>query len=240
MYAKDVMSHDVVSIASTATLFEAARLLVNAQVSALAVLDENGTMIGIVSEADLIRSSTAAAKGVGLDLLGAVEDDSRAAAAAASAKSSPVSAVMTKGVIAAHETATLREVADLMLKHRIKRVPIVRDQLLLGIVSRADLMKALISFGGPAPSPAAAPAKGPAANPADLDIRSAVLAAVRGHAWSRALWFDAVVSKGVVNLWGVVPTEDVRQAYEETVGRVPGVRNVMSHMHVGSAAARGG
>jgi Putative phospholipid-binding domain. len=43
-----------------------------------------------------------------------------------------------------------------------------------------------------------------------------------------------------VNLWGVVPTEDVRQAYEETVGRVPGVRNVMSHMHVGSAAARGG
>ncbi len=235
MYAKDVMSSEVVSIAPTATIFDAARLLINTRVSGLPVVDENGRMVGVVSEADLIRSSTAVAREVGLDLLGAVEDDARAAAAVAGAKSRRVSEVMTKGVIAAHETATLREVADLMLKHRIKRVPIVRDSLLLGIVSRADLLKALISFGAPAVTPAVAPAKA-----ADQAIRSAVLATVRGQGWSRALWFDVVVSKGVVHLWGVAPSDEVRQTYEDAVARVPGVTAVTSHMHVGSAAARGG
>src|SRR6478672_10487616 len=83
MYAKDVMSSEVVSIAPTATIFDAARLLINTRVSGLPVVDENGRMVGVVSEADLIRSSTAVAREVGLDLLGAVEDDARAAAAVA-------------------------------------------------------------------------------------------------------------------------------------------------------------
>jgi CBS domain-containing protein len=233
MYAKDVMSSDVVSIAATATIFDAARLMVNTRVSGLPVVDENGRMVGVVSEVDLIRSSTSVAKEVGFDLLGAVESDARAAAAVEHAKSARVSEVMTKGAISAHETATLREVADLMLKHRIKRVPIVRDDRLLGIVSRADLLKALISFGAPAKGSTLEPPKA-----ADQAIRAAVFAAVRGHDWSRALWFDAVVSKGVVHLWGVAPSNEVRQAYEDTVGRVPGVTAVTSHMHIGSAAVR--
>ena len=69
------------------------------------------------------------------------------------AKAQRVTDVMTKGVIAAHETASLREVADLMLKHKIKRVPIVRDGAIIGIVSRIDLVKALISVGGKVYSP---------------------------------------------------------------------------------------
>lgn len=147
MLARDVMSKAVATIAATATAFEAAERLVEARVSALVVVDADGTMVGIVSEADLIRGANAAAKAVGLDVLGRIEDDARAAAAVEAIKARRVAEIMTRGVIAAHETATLRELSDLMLKHRIKRVPIVRDNHLLGIVGRADLLKALIAFG---------------------------------------------------------------------------------------------
>ena len=147
MYARDVMTKDVATIANTATAFEAAERLVEARGSALVVLDAAGAMVGIVSEADLIRGANAAAKAVGLDVLGRIEDDARAAAAVEAIKTRRVSEIMTRGVIAAHETATLRELSDLMMTHRIKRVPIVRDHHLLGVVSRVDLLKALIAFG---------------------------------------------------------------------------------------------
>jgi CBS domain-containing protein len=147
MYARDMMSKDVATIAAAATAFEAAERLVEARVSALVVLDGDGAMVGIVSEADLIRGAAAAAKAVGLDVLGRIEDDERSAAAVAAIKTRRVADVMTRGVIAAHETATLREISDLMLKHRIKRVPIVRDRHILGVVGRADLLRALIAFG---------------------------------------------------------------------------------------------
>jgi CBS domain-containing protein len=147
MYAKDVMSKDVRSIAATAAVFDAATLLVDCRLSAVPVVDGDGTMVGIVSEADIIKGAAAAAKRVGLDVLGRIDDGERAAAAVEAARSLRVGDVMSRGVIAAHETATLREVARLMLTHRIKCIPIVLDRSLLGIVSRADLLKALISYG---------------------------------------------------------------------------------------------
>ena len=147
MYARDVMSKDVRSIAPTATVFDAATLLVTLRLSAVPVVDADGSMVGIVSEADIIKGAAAAAKRVGLDVLGKIDNEERAAAAVEAARSLRVGDVMSRGVIAAHETATLRELAHLMLVHRIKCIPIVRDRALLGMVSRANLLQALISHG---------------------------------------------------------------------------------------------
>ena len=119
-------------------------------------------MVGILSEADILKGPLVAARKVGTETLGRPEDDAYADAAISQAKAQRVTDVMTKGVIAAHETASLREVADLMLKHKIKRVPIVRDGAILGIVSRVDLVKALISVGEKvySPQPRAAVVRG--------------------------------------------------------------------------------
>lgn len=147
MYAKEIMSSDVLSLTTDATVFEAAKLLVSARVSAMTVVDTNGIMVGILSEADILKGPLMAAKKVGTETLGRPDDDAYADAAIAQAKAQKITDVMTKGVVAAHETASLREIAHLMLTHKIKRVPIVRDQRIVGMVSRVDLLKALISVG---------------------------------------------------------------------------------------------
>lgn len=233
MFARDVMSTDVVSVSGSTTVFDAAKLLLNASVTALPVVDDLGSMIGIVSEADLIGQAAKATKSVGQGMLGKVDDDAYAIAAVEASKTQRVADVMTRGVISVHETATLREVARLIVLHRIKRVPVVRDQKLLGIVSRADLLKALISFG------ASAYGEGVPKGRMNHDLRAAVLAAVKGHSWSKALWCDAVASAGIIHLWGIVPSDSVRQAYVTAAEKVEGVTSVSSHMHVAHTSGQG-
>jgi CBS domain-containing protein len=229
MQAREIMSERVFSIPSGATVYDAAKMLVNSRVSAMPVVDENGVMVGILSEADILKGPLMAARKVGTEKLGKPEDDAHANAAVAQAKAQRVTDVMTKGVIAAAETASLREIADLMLKHKIKRIPIVRDGLILGIVSRVDLLKALISVGQQAYSP-----RPLMPSPEDRQLRSAVAGAVSGQGWSVAQGFDAVVLHGVVHLWGVAPNDAVRQAYVDAARQVPGIKKLENHMHVGS------
>jgi CBS domain-containing protein len=228
------MSEGAFCVASSATVYEAAELLVNSRASALPVVDETGIMVGILSEADILKGPLMAAKKIGTETLGRPAEDAYADAAISQAKAQRVADVMTRSVIAAHETASLREVADLMLKHRIKLVPIVRDGAILGIVSRVDLVKALISGGGNVYSPEPAP---PLTK--DQQLRRAVMASMNGHGWVVAQWFDAVVLDGVVHLWGVAPNDAVRQAYVEAARMVAGVTSLENHMHVGWPAGRG-
>jgi CBS domain-containing protein len=225
------MSASVFSIAADATVYEAAKLLVNSRVSALPVVDEKGVMVGILSEADILKGPLMAARKIGTETLGRPADDEHADAAIAQAKAQRVSEVMSRGVIAAHETASLREIADLMLKHKIKRVPIVRDGTILGIVSRVDLVKALISGGETVYAPQPKP---PSTD--DRALRTAIMAAVMGHSWSVARSFDVIVLHGVAHLWGVVPSDAVRQTYVDAVRQIPGIKALENHMHVVAGA----
>src|SRR5471032_1735664 len=135
MKAKDVMSQGITSLTHDASVQEAAELLVNTGVSAMPVLDKDGIMIGIVSEADLIRSATPEVW----------QRELSEASADASSHSRPVTEVMTEKVITADENTPLAEVAKLMLIQRVKRVPITRNKSVVGVVSRIDLLKALLS-----------------------------------------------------------------------------------------------
>lgn len=226
MRAKDVMSDGVMSINAAATVLEAARTLVNARVSAMPVVDDQGFMVGVLSEADIIRHTGAMAP---TDL----SDKERAAHSLADAKARRVSDIMTRDVVAAGEEATLSEIADLFLKHGIKRVPILRDRSVVGIVSRVDLLQALISLG-----PDAYAHKPAGAYTADDDLRAAVMAALQRQNWSQARRSDVVISHGVVHLWGTVANDLMRSACVEAVRTVPGVSQVENHMHVGRPPAR--
>ncbi len=209
MQAKDVMSDGVMSVTSDATVFDAAMLLVNTHVSAMPVVDKDGVMLGIVSEADLIaRAIGGQAKGT--------SDPSR---------SQRVVDVMTKDVIAVDETASLEEIAALMARHKIKRVPVLRGKSVVGVVSRIDLLRGLIST-------TPQNYRATMALSSDDEIRRAILAAVQGQSWSRAMRLDVAVSHRVVHLWGMVPSEQVRMAYAEAASKVPGVAKVENHMHV--------
>jgi CBS domain-containing protein len=227
MRAKDVMSSEVMSLSADATVYEAAEILVNAGVSAMTVLDDSGFVVGLVSEADLIGQTL-------------FEDEAGQAAAVAQARSRKVVEIMTKNVVTIDENASLREVAQLLLKHHIKRVPILRDKAVVGMVSRIDLLKGLLSRPSANQAVGGATAAGPAAAPgsADARLRGDVVLALHGQSWSQALRSDVVVDGGVVHLWGIVPNEFVRQAYADAVRKVPGVKAVESHMQIQPTAAR--
>jgi signal-transduction protein with cAMP-binding, CBS, and nucleotidyltransferase domain len=172
------------------------------------VVDKDGFMIGIVSEADLI------ARTIGGQAKGA-SDPSR---------NQRVVDVMTRNVVSVNEDTELAQVADLMTRHKIKRVPVLRGKSVVGVVSRIDLLRGLISS---TPGQLETTARS-----TDDELRRAVVAALRGQSWSRAMRLDVAVSHRVVHLWGMVPSEQVRLAYADAAAKVPGIAKVQSHMHV--------
>jgi len=236
MIARDVMSDSVMSVSADATVFEAAKVLVNAHVSAMPVVNNDGVMIGIVSEADLIERSGVGDAGWRGGLLGQVADDIASAGAYVRAKSRRVIDVMTKPVICVEEDTPLGEIARLMLNTGIKRVPVRRGRSVVGMVSRIDLVRALIAQRAVAapPLPAAAPSAPPdELTPlSDEKLRREIESAVRGRSWSLARRADVMVQDGVAHIWGVVPSDLVRQAYCIAAEKVPGVKVVQNHMHV--------
>ena len=153
--AKDVMSEGITSLTHDATVQEAAELLVNTGVSAMPVLDKDGIMIGIVSEADLIREASPETW----------DRDLGEAAALAGSYARPVTDVMTVKVQTVDENMPLAEVAKLMSTQRVKRLPVTRGKSVIGVVSRVDLLKALLSrrpAGAAFPAKADAPPLSPA------------------------------------------------------------------------------
>ena len=129
---------------------------------------------------------------------------------------------MQRGVISILRLQTLAEITDLMETKRIKRLPVVHEGKLVGIVSRADLMKALASHGTTAPQ-----------EESDRSIRDRLLAALSNQTWSHLGASDILVSDGVVHIWGVVGSEEERRALRVAAENVPGVRGVEDHSIAG-------
>ena len=222
MRAKDVMSSPVTTISAGASVRDAARLLVNTQVSALPVVDQRNAMAGIVSEVDLIRR-----------VVGESNDPTQLHAHLGDPDSQEVLSltvadIMTRDVVTATEETSLEDVATLMLEHQIKRIPIVRGTNVVGIVSRIDLVKAMLSHGGPGAAAAAPP---PAPKPRDDEsLRMQVAAAIQKLGISLGGSFDVVVRHGIAHLWGQVVNVEEDKACQMTAARVAGITDVISHM----------
>ena len=220
MRARDVMTRSVMSISSDSTVFEAAELLVGMDISALPVVNGKGEVIGIVSEADLMRRPEIGTTPHHSWLSRMLADGGLAAAEFVRFNSRRVVDVMTKQVISVQQDATLSEVAETMAKHKVKRVPVLQDDFLVGIVSRSNLLQALMrreskSDGTVVP---------------DEQLRRDVMAAVDKQPWSSVWPTNVAVSGGVVHLWGLVSSNSVLSAYRVAAENVPGVKKVKNHM----------
>jgi CBS-domain-containing membrane protein len=192
------------------------------------VVDKSGKMVGIISEADLMKRAeigTAPRKGWLLRLL---SDDVSKATEYVQSHSRRVRDVMTADVVTVGEDATLAEVAALMVKHDVKRLPVVASGKIAGIVSRADLLQGLMSKEPEAAFP----------RPSDTELRTAVAEAVGKQPWSSKWPTNVVVSTGVVHLWGFVQSASVRKAYRVAAENVPGVKTVKDHMREIPPSAR--
>ncbi|HEX9329631.1 MAG TPA: CBS domain-containing protein [Reyranella sp.] len=225
MRAKDVMSSPVTTIRGGATLRDAARLLVNAQVSALPVVDGRNAMAGIISEVDLIRR-----------VVGDANDPTQLHAHLGDPDSQEVlsltvAEIMIQQVVTATEDTALEDVATLMLEHQTKRIPIVRGTEVVGIVSRIDLVKAMLSHAVPGAA-VAAPVAVPVAPRDDESLRMQVSVAIHRLNISLGGSFDVVVRHGIAHLWGQVGNVEEDKACQMMAGKVAGVTDVISHMQV--------
>ena len=120
----------------------------------------------------------------------------------------------------ASEDATLGELVDLMERHGVKRIPIIREKAPVGIVSRADVLRVLMSREPDRPL----------LQPADRALRSAVIETLQDRPWSSRWPINVVASDGVVHLWGFVDGDEARKACRVAAENVPGVRRVKSHL----------
>jgi CBS domain-containing protein len=218
MHASQAMTRPVVTVSADATVFAAADILLGSRISAAPVVDADGKVVGIVSEADLMNRPEVGTVPAKSWLQRLLADNAFLARDYIRSHSHRVADVMTKEVITATEHTQLAEIAKLMERHHIKRVPIVRDGKVVGIVSRANLLQGLLARE---PHPA------DGAN--DEQIRAAVSAELAKHPWSSDVT-NVVVDQGVVHLWGNVGSAPSREAVRVAAENVPGVRRVVNNV----------
>ena len=224
MQAKDIMTAAVVTVRPDATVREIAGLLLERRISAVPVVDPDGRLLGIVSEGDLVRrpeSGTGRPRSWWLSLLASPEEQ---AFAYVKSHGGHARDVMTREVVSVGEDASLAEIAGLLEKHRIKRVPVLRDGKLTGIVSRADLLHGLIA------RPAAPAVAGPVVT-GDRAIRTVIEAAI-SEAGVRPAFLSVVVSGGIVYLWGAVDSDVEKRAVRVAAETAPGVKEVRDEIGV--------
>jgi CBS domain-containing protein len=146
MNASDVMTRDVFSVSPETPVRTVAKLLLDKDVSAVPVVDANGAAVGIITESDLIRremNRRAPSRAWWLEMIAEGEDLAPEFLDYLGAGDRPVRDVMTAPVIAVAEETPVQVIAEMLQEHRIKRVPVLRNGRVVGIVARADLLRAL-------------------------------------------------------------------------------------------------
>jgi CBS domain-containing protein len=219
MKAQDVMVRDVLTIKPDADVADAIKLLAEHDISALPVVAADGRLVGILSEADLLARAENGDHRHSR-WVEAFMPASRLAQEFAKVHGKKVSEVMSTNVISASEDAPVSEIATLLERHRIKRVPIVAHGKVVGIVSRSNLIQALASSGG------ALDAK----RESDRSVRLELLDRLGRQKWTDFGSRNVTVEDGVVHLWGLVGSESERKALIALAEGVTGVSDVADEM----------
>lgn len=220
MQAKDIMTTTVATVPPEATIREIATLLLARRVSAALVVDPDGAVLGIVSEGDLMRRPETGTERRPSWWLSFVASPNETAVAYVKSHGGHARDVMTRDVISVPENTSLGEIAETLEKHRIKRVLVLRNGRLCGIVSRADLLHGLIARKA-----------APVASASDQTIKAA-LETVLADAGVRSEFLSVVVSGGIVHLWGAVESDAEKDAARVAAENVPGAKGVRDEIGV--------
>ena len=222
MKAADVMKAPVIWVKPETTIADAARLMLKHSISGLPVMDEDASVVGMLTESDLLRraeTGTARLRGRWLEFLIA---PGRLAQEYVAAHARKVGEVMSTEVVSVHPEDDLAEVVRLMQKRRrVKRLPVIENGKLVGIISRADLVSALIRLLPPTARDREL---------TDSEIRDRILAEVERQPWAPRASIEAKVEDGIVDLHGCITDERERTALQVLIKNVPGVRQVHDHL----------
>jgi CBS domain-containing protein len=220
MKAQDIMTEYVFSVGPDDTISRAIRIMLQDHVSGLPVIDGNGRLVGMVTEGDFLRRAETATEPRRPSWLEFLRGPGAMADEYVHTHGRKVSEVMTTNPATVTEETPLEQIVALMEKRRIKRVPVVRGDKVVGIVSRANLLHALASVAGEV-----APSK-----VGDQDIRERLLAELKKQKWAPLAALDISVRDGVVDLWGTITDERERQALIVAAENLAGVKRVNDNL----------
>ena len=221
MRAADVMTNEVITVGEDASVQEAAKLLAEHGISAVPVVDRDKRVVGMVSEGDLLHRAETGTERRRAWWLEMVASTNQLAGEYVKSHSGSVKDVMKCDVISVTEETTVADIAILLETNRIKRVLVLRDDRLVGIVSRANLVRALAMSINERPSGAEAD---------DRAIRDRLLAELKAQKWAEVSPANIMVKDGVVHLWSSYYSNQEKRALVVASESIPGVRRVEDHM----------
>jgi CBS domain-containing protein len=220
MNAHDIMTRGVISIDPDSTVLQAARLMLQHHISGLPVIDKTGELVGVLSEGDFLRRRETQTERRRSRWLEFLMGPGKIASEYTHSHGNKISEVMTTDVHTVDENVPLEDIVELMERYRIKRVPVMCGREVVGIVTRSNLMHAMVSMARTAPEPAKD----------DASIRERLLAEMQKEKWAPVAMTNVVVHDGVVELWGVIADERQREALRVAAENIAGVKAVKDHM----------
>jgi CBS domain-containing protein len=222
MKARDVMVTPVFTVTPSTSVQEVAKILLDRRISAVPVVNEQGTLVGIISEGDLLHRAEAGTGQPHSWWLECLAGDGFLASDYVKQHALKVADLMTCEVITAAPDTPLNDVAVLLESKGIKRVPILENGQLIGIVSRANIIQAV----------AAKPVQLEVRVP-DTTIRDELLTKLRRQPWSHTGLLNVIVHDGIVDLWGMTYSAAERTAVRVAAETTPGVRVVNDYLFGG-------
>lgn len=220
MDVSDVMTREVVSAAPDMKVEDAARLMVRRGLSGLPVLDERGGLVGIITEGDLLRRAEIGTAGQGPGWLATFFTPGRSAQDYIRTHARKVGDMMTRDVECVGGDTSLADVVTLMELRQVKRLPVVEQGKVVGIVARADLLKALVK-ALPEASSCTVP---------DADLDEKLSAEMAKQGWLPRANFGARVENGVVTYFGSIQDERERTALHVIAENIAGVKNIRDEL----------
>lgn len=218
MQVREVMTSNVISIGVNDTVLKAARMMLQNRISGLPVVDSAGKLVGIVTEGDFLRRGELGTQRRRPKWLEFIVGPGKLADEYVHAAGRKVEEIMTIDPYTVEENDSLERVVEMMVRRRVKRLPVLRAGRMVGIVSRANLLHALASLARDTAAPAGD----------DSAIRQQILTALATQQWAPHI--NVVVKNGVVELWGVITDERERRAIIVASENVAGVKQVHDHL----------
>lgn len=220
MNASDIMTRDVVSVGQDASIRDAVSRMLDHGISGLPVVDGDGKTVGMLTEGDLLRRDEIGTERHRSRWLEFLLGPGQLADEYVRTHGRKVGKIMTNNVISVAEDTPLAKIVQLMERRHVKRLPVLRGGALVGIVSRADLMRALARLLD----------KEPGLTSNDNEIRQRVLAEMARTGWAPRAGITVVVNDGVVELDGVILNDRERLALRVAAENIPGVKAVRDRL----------
>jgi len=220
MNAGDIMTQSTVTVDPDASIMHAIHLMLKRRISGLPVVDNTGALVGILTEGDLLRRAELGTQKRRPRWIEFLIGPGRLASEYVSACGRTVREVMTTLVHTVPEDAPLTDVVKIMESRQVKRLPVVRDGRVVGILSRANRLRALVSIARDTKPVAMS----------DSLIRQRLVEELGKQSWAPAALVDVIVRNGVVHLWGTLLEERQRQGIRVLAENTSGVKRVEDHL----------